>query len=158
MSDKEVQIAKEAITNYFASYSLENEVVIGEISKLENLKENVLFGYTGLIAISGTYEGGLYITCNENFLSTIYTIVMNEKPGEPLKAFLSDLVGEMVNTVSGYFQKEYGENFIISIPYAILGSSELGILKRSMESNFYLVPFLFRGQESHLGFSISRHI
>ena len=110
-----------------------------------------------MVSISGIYEGGLYITCKEDFLSTMYNIVMKEKPGEPLKVFLSDLIGEIVNTVAGYFQKEYGEHFTISIPYAILGNSELGILKRRAESNFYLVPFLFRGSESHLGFSISKH-
>ena len=156
MFDKEVQIAKEAVINYFASYSLENEVVIGEVAKIRNLKDNVLFEYTGLIAVSGDYEGGIYITCSESFLSAIYNIVMKEAPGDPLKAFLSDLIGEISNVIAGYFQKEHGEHFIISVPYAILGNSELGILKRRMEANFFLMPFIFRGHESYLGFSISR--
>ena len=148
--NKNVEIAKEAILNLFKTYSLEKEIIFGEILNLSEIQDKQLYDFTGLIGVSGNFEGGMYITCKTEFLDQMYQVLVHQDPERPFKKIFSDLVGELTNTLAGYFQKEYGERFLISVPYLIVGRAELDI-----NFNFYLVPFFWKNIESNFVFSIT---
>ena len=103
--DKDVDLAREAILNYFATYNLDQEIVFGETRVIKGLKEDYVYDYTGLIGISGDYEGGVYITCRVGLLEAVYKAITKIDPEKPFSEPFSDLIGEMANTLAGYFQK-----------------------------------------------------
>ncbi len=151
-----IDLAKDAVLNLFKAYSLDKELIFGEISELHSAEENQIYDYTGLIGISGGFRGGIYVTCKSAFLEFVYKRLTHQDPERPLKRAFSDLVGELANTLAGYFQKECGDQFLISVPCVIVGGSEIGILKKKIYggSNSFALPFLYDKLESILAVSV----
>ncbi len=152
MIKQQIQTAKESISNYFKNYSIDN-VIIGESGNYDDLNKNIIFDYTALIGISGNYKGGMYVTCKEEFLKSL----LKRMIGDDIKAkqdILADLVGEMANAFSGFYQKMYGDRFMISIPHLIIGSSGVKSVQVRLKLPFTYIPFIWDHQESIFVFRI----
>ena len=154
---KSVELAQNAVSNLFHTYSLDKKLIFGETSELHSAEENRVYDYTGLIGISGGFKGGIYITCQSDFLEFMYKKLTHQNPEKPLKKVFSDLIGELANTLAGYFQKEYGDQFLISVPCVIIGGSEIDILKKKISESpaSFSIPFWYDNLESILVVSVA---
>src|SRR5258708_26760967 len=77
-----------------------------------------LLEYTGIIAVSGRWQGAVCFTANGGMLETILALLKDERRDDAAKR---DLVGEIANTLSGNAREEFGSDFRISVPNVIVG-------------------------------------
>ena len=156
MPPKEVILIKESINNYFQTIKItdivftENGVTSGDIDITK------VYDFTGVIGISGKYKGGLFVTCERALLAKIMKVVMNEDLDENSiqEAMLADLIGEMANTMSGYFQGVYGNEFSISIPHVVIGQANLSPIHVTIRKPSYWVSFSWKNCKGLFAFSI----
>ena len=71
------------------------------------------YEYTGMIGISGMRQGVVYFTAPRGMLTVLLMRMQETDTGEEN---LKDLIGEVANTISGNARKDFGKNFVISVP------------------------------------------
>ncbi len=155
-----VDVVKEALYNFFESYHVEDSLTCFSENIYESWGEIILYNYTSLIIVSGVMSGSVLVSCGEEFLGEVIKLVLG--PRIDLKQeYYIDMVGEMSNTVSGYFQKFYGDGFIISSP-TFLKSGQLADVAGQLAERVHVVGFDLFGFESKvlisLGVSVPRGI
>ena len=69
--------------------------------------------FTGLISIAGKRRGIVYFTASRPML-TVMLMRMGET--ELTQENMCDLVGEVANTISGNARRDFGKDFMISVP------------------------------------------
>lgn len=74
------------------------------------------YEYTGLIGISGARKGVVYFTAPRGMLTVI---LMRMQETDSSDENIRDLVGEVANTISGNARRDFGNNFLISVPTVI---------------------------------------
>ena len=77
--------------------------------------------YTGVIAVSGRRNGIVYFSAPRGML-TVLLMKMNES--NVTHENLRDLVGEVANTISGNVRRDFGKDFVISVPTVVTGTAE----------------------------------
>ncbi len=77
--------------------------------------------YTGVIAVSGRRNGIVYFSAPRGML-TVLLMKMNES--NVTHENLRDLVGEVANTISGNVRRDFGKDFVISVPTVVTGTTE----------------------------------
>ena len=154
MVEKTLDTFTQSIINYFHStYNI--NVDIGSPYLIYNLDE--LNGdFTGVINISGQYNGSCYFSTPKSLLQQILTsleidIDINSDD------VLSDIAGEIANTLSGNARAELGENFIISIPTVFRGKSSLEALidESTSEERTYAIPVVWNSEKAFLGVNLA---
>ena len=59
-----------------------------------------------------------------------------------------DLVGEISNTISGNARREFGEQFMLSVPIVLKGKSDdIGVMQTA---NIYMIPIVWRRFKANL--------
>ncbi len=109
----------ECLENYFTKRSLNDPVV--ETPYLTDSVNDVLFDYTGVISISGAYQGNIYFTAPKPFLEKL---IEAHGQSDFSDSLTRDMVGEVTNTLSGNSRKELGSDFVISVPSILDGGVE----------------------------------
>jgi chemotaxis protein CheX len=136
MEQSQLEIFIKGVINYF--HKLTGESVEIGVPYLMGQEENVLMGYTGMIGISGKLRGAIYITCREEFLAELLRKI---RPDSPIsEKLLSDLAGELTNTIAGNAQKVLGKDFHISVPLVLTA----GMTDKSLEiktPTTFILPF-----------------
>ena len=79
-----------------------------------------LHDYTGVIAVSGRRNGIVYFSAPRGML-TVLLMKMNES--NVTHDNLRDLVGEVANTISGNVRRDFGKDFVISVPTVVTGNA-----------------------------------
>lgn len=104
-----------------------------------------LQGFTGAIRVSGNYNGTVYFSCNADLLTSLLECI-----GDPRRddEALRDCVGEVANTISGNFRRDYGSQFVISTP--TIKNSEGKNFKPAADSTTYVAPVNWNGSEAVL--------
>jgi chemotaxis protein CheX len=74
--------------------------------------------YTGIIRIDGKRNGMVIFTAPKTMLSVM---LMRMQEPDMSHENLSDLVGEIANTLSGNARRDFGHQFNISVPSVISG-------------------------------------
>ena len=74
--------------------------------------------YTGVISISGKREGVVYFTAPRAMLTVL---LMKMQETDFSHETMRDLVGEVANTISGNARKDFGRDFVISVPSVLAG-------------------------------------
>lgn len=77
--------------------------------------------YTGVIAVSGRRNGIVYFSAPRGML-TVLLMKMNES--NVTHDNLRDLVGEVANTISGNVRRDFGKDFMISVPTVVSGHAQ----------------------------------
>ena len=141
-------IIKEGIANYFKVYHSGNDLEFFPPQSHKDLSEIDFNDYTSCITFSSVKNGCILVSCSEEFLSEFIKLVLG--PRIDLKEeYYTDMVGEMSNTLAGYFQKFYGDGFAISTPRFIKKADQLTNTKNgSSTSSFEVVSFDWIGFES----------
>ena len=74
--------------------------------------------YTGVINISGKREGVVYFTAPKAMLTVL---LMKMQENDFSHETMRDLVGEVANTISGNARRDFGRDFVISVPSVVSG-------------------------------------
>jgi len=115
LSEKDIKIFIEAISNYFKQITKEAASVgVAYLAK----GSFPINDFTGVIKVSADYTGTLYFSAPSVMLRHLLTIMKENHHSEEN---LLDAVGEIANTVSGNARKYFGENMVISVPEKIVG-------------------------------------
>ncbi len=140
MTEEELQIFIDAVTNYFKQVS-------GEAANVETpylLDEDIVLDYTGVIGISGQSKGAVYYTASRDLLVELLHHTAHE---EPTEEWLMDMVGEVANTLSGNARKGFGANFMISVPVTFMGANDV---RMPVTIKSFVIPIYWRKKRSYL--------
>ena len=74
--------------------------------------------YTGIINITGKREGVVYFTAPKAMLTVL---LMKMQESDFSHETMRDLVGEVANTISGNARRDFGRDFVISVPSVLSG-------------------------------------
>ncbi len=139
-------IIKEALESSFSVHHMEDNLEFCPNETYSSLDKIVLYNYTALINVSGMTNGYIILSCNQEFLAETIKLILG--PRIHLKEeYYIDMVGETSNTVAGYFQKFYGDNFLISAPVFINKKESINI-KYKVANMIQVLKFSLLGFES----------
>ena len=80
-----------------------------------------MYDFTGVIGISGARPGCVYFTAHRDLLRELLLHVGESTLSDEN---LSDLVGEVANTISGNARRVFGPEFMISVPVVVAGAAQ----------------------------------
>ncbi len=111
----------------------------------------IAYDFTGIITISGQFQGCVYVTAPSAMLRTLLHTL-----GETDNSIylLKDLIGEIANTVSGNARTEFGSQFIISPPILTEGAPTPLYLPKDKYS--YVIPFFWHEHQGAIGICIAK--
>lgn len=143
MNDQSLKVFVDCVANYFNTVS-SHPAKIGAPFLIQNVNE-YLNDYTGIIGISGNQKGSVFFSCSQRalvlLLSELGVLQSNEER-------LMDLVGEVCNTVAGNARREFGDQFMLTVPVVIKGEAEK--VKVAAVTKIYVIPVLWRKMKANL--------
>ncbi|MFT3905520.1 MAG: chemotaxis protein CheX [Steroidobacteraceae bacterium] len=101
--------------------------------------------YTGMIRISGTRQGAVYFTAPKGMLSVM---LMRMQETNISHDNLCDLVGEVANTLSGNARRDFGAQFVISVPQVVHGADSQ--LSHPADARPIVIPIDWRNYHASL--------
>ena len=143
MEERELRAFVEIVNQYFERQTGRlpdlGTPYLGEPSALP------IYDFTGVIGISGNRPGCVYFTAHRDLLRNLLLRV-----GEPDLSDdnLSDLVGEVANTISGNARRVFGPDFMISVPVVVAGSAKAIQVPRNVKA--YILPLRWHKLEAAL--------
>jgi chemotaxis protein CheX len=102
------------------------------------------YDYTGVIGISGARKGIVYFSAPRGMLAVL---LMRMHETDTSDENIRDLVGEVANTISGNARKDFGRNFIISVPAIVAHDMEK---ITAPYSRSYVIPINWRRHSAKL--------
>ncbi|WP_373973749.1 chemotaxis protein CheX [Chitinibacter sp. SCUT-21] len=108
-----------------------------------------IYNYTGVIGISGVRQGCVYFTAQRELLRNLLLHVGEIDVSDQN---LSDLVGEIANTISGNARRHFGADFLISVPVVVAGDADAIKVPRSVKA--YILPLRWHKQDAVLVVSL----
>lgn len=108
-----------------------------------------VYDYTGVIGISGNRQGCVYFTAPEELLRQILSS-SGETDLSPRN--LADLAGEIGNTISGNARRQFGNEFLISVPLVVKGRHQTISLPKGVKA--YIIPFSWQKLDASLVVSV----
>lgn len=137
LTEKHLKVFVDHAAHYFAALAQEPAVV--RVPYLIDHDESLVYDYTGVIGVSGTFRGCVYFTAPEKMMQYL---LMTQGETEHTREHCLDVVGEIANTLAGNARRELGSDFMISVPIRIAGKPEQLSLARSARS--YAIPIQWR--------------
>ncbi len=131
-----------SVNNYFKHLTeIDSNIKVPYLKESQGL---VLKDYTGMIAISGSRKGFVYISANRDmFGDLIHMFIGIEDPSDE---DILDMAGEISNVVAGNVRANLGANFMISVPIVFEGMpSELKIPE---DISIYVIPIQWNNHEA----------
>ena len=108
-----------------------------------------IYDFTGVIGISGQRQGCVYFTAHRDLLRQL---LLHVGESDISDNNLSDLVGEVANTISGNARRYFGPDFMISVPVVVEGSAKAIQVPRSVKA--YILPLTWHKFEAALVVSL----
>lgn len=148
MVEKALDTFINSIINYFkTTYAI--NVSIGAPYLINDAAE-LGCDYTGAINISGEYEGSCYFSTPKALLQQVLkSLTIHGEFDTNSDQVLSDIAGEIANTLSGNARADLGEDFIISIPKIFRGKSAIAGISEAQR--VYAIPINWNDQKAFLG-------
>jgi len=115
LQEQELKTFVEGTTNYF-EVAAQQPASVGSPYLTEGAP--AIHEYTGVISISGRREGVVYFTAPKAMLTVL---LMKMQENDFSHENMRDLVGEVANTISGNARRDFGNEFVISVPSVIAG-------------------------------------
>lgn len=139
MKEKKIDAFLQIVRQYFNQFG-RDELEL-DTPYLSEEKSPTSYDYTGVIGISGAMRGVVSVSASKQLLLVLLKD-MNEK--NTSEEMLTDLVGEIANTVAGNARSEFGSEFHISIPMVFKGVSKTMALPK--EGRAFVIPILWQKQ------------
>jgi chemotaxis protein CheX len=108
-------------------------------------KDAAISHYTGIIGISGKQKGAVYFSATLELLMEFLTAMGEPNPNPELSL---DTVGEIANVIAGNARREFGSEFMISVPVVVQGK-EVSIALPTRVATF-VIPIRWRKKTSLL--------
>lgn len=147
MTEAELRIFVGIVKHYFEQQTgLAAEVYTPYLAEPDALPVS---DYTGVIGISGVRQGCVYFTAPAELLRLILA-----RSGETdlSSRNLADLAGEIGNTISGNARRQFGNEFLISVPLVVKGREQVISLPRGVKA--YVIPFCWQQHDAALVVSV----
>ena len=143
MKEVDLHFFIDSTLNYFEAVATEQ--AYADIPYIKDEKPVVL-EYTGIVGITGTKKGCIYLTTHGEMLAELAKQILGiaEVSNEDIK----DLVGEIANTIAGNVREAYGSDFMVSVPVIIEGKTK--DLKLPEEIYTYVIPLNWGDHRSFL--------
>src|SRR5690242_10236841 len=113
--EQELKTFVDGTTNFF-EVAAQQPATIGSPYLMEG--SPAVHEYTGVINITGKREGIVYFTAPKAMLTVL---LMKMQESDFSHETMRDLVGEVANTISGNARKDFGRDFVISVPSVLAG-------------------------------------
>ena len=104
-----------------------------------------MYDFTGVIGIFGAWSGCVYFTAHRDLLRELLLHVGESTLSDEN---LSDLVGEVANTISGNARRVFGPEFMISVPVVVAGAAQAIQVPRNVKA--YILPLRWHKREAAL--------
>ena len=140
MSEKTLQTFIDSIVNYF-NHTSDNDAKVGTPFLVEN-NDPAALDYTGIIGVSGPIKGCVYFSAPSILLKHLLLSIGETETHE---ANIIDIVGEVANTLAGNARKEFGREFMISVPIVVKGKPSSIHLPR--DSRSYVIPISWKSYQ-----------
>jgi chemotaxis protein CheX len=141
MDERDLQVFIRGLAHYFQQ--IFDEAAIVDPPFLQG-KESVIKDYTGVIGISGRQRGAIYFTATAEMVREMLEALHEPEIDEMAEA---DIVGEVANTISGNARKEFGGDFLISVPVVLKGAQAITFPRNTQ---IFVIPFIWRQHRSCL--------
>ena len=131
-----------SVSNYFKHLTeIDSDTKVPYLKESEGLE---LKDYTGMIGISGSRKGFVYISANKEMFANLISLFIGIE--DPSTEDILDMAGEISNVVAGNVRANLGANFMISVPTVFEGMPE-GL---SIPDNvsMYVIPIKWNGHEA----------
>lgn len=132
------------VNNYFAH--LTDKPSTTGVPFLKDQSNVLLKDYTGMIGVSGSKKGFVYISGNKG----LYEALIREFIGleNASSEDLLDMAGELSNVVAGNLRETYGSDFMISVPIVFEGSPSQ--LKFPSDVSVYVIPINWHDHQANV--------
>src|SRR5579883_1630946 len=146
LQEQELKTFVEGTTNYF-EVAAQQPASIGSPYLSEN--PPAVHDYTGVISISGKREGVVYFTAPKAMLTVL---LMKMQENDFSHENMRDLVGEVANTISGNARRDFGNEFVISVPSVLTGERSEPPVPPGARS--FVIPINWRSHSAKLVVSL----
>ena len=143
MKDANLEVFVDGAANYFNTVT-DTEAKIGTPFLIQDVNQYLL-DYTGIIGISGNHKGSIFFSAPSTLLTKLIAEIGIITTQEDK---LMDLVGEVSNTISGNARREFGDQFMLTVPIVLKGKSD--DVRVSSITNIYVIPIHWRSTNAHL--------
>lgn len=147
IQESELKTFVEGTTNYF-EVAAQQPASIGSPYLVTEGSPSV-HEYTGVINITGKREGIVYFTAPKAMLTVL---LMKMQESDFSHETMRDLVGEVANTISGNARKDFGRDFVISVPSVLAG--EKPDIPASPGQRSFVIPINWRSHSAKLVVSL----
>ena len=107
--------------------------------------------FTGVIGISGGQRGCVYFSAPGLMLKEILLRAGENDLGD---ANLADITGEIANTIAGNARREFGSEFLISVPVVVRGNAQHITMPKGVKA--YVIPLRWHRIGASLVVSVSK--
>jgi chemotaxis protein CheX len=146
---KQIDIFIEGVKRYFDHFSDQSDSLEIGTPYLVRNSEPLGMDYTGVITVSGANQGYVFFSATRSLLKYILLSLGESCFSEQ---FMSDLVGEVANTISGNARSSLGSEFYISTPNVIIG--QVATQKISLDDRSYVLPLRWKTNAAQLVVSL----
>lgn len=147
MDEQQLRVFIDIVSQYFEKQTGKAPEVgspyLGDASSLP------IYDFTGVIGISGERQGCVYVTAHRDLLRQL---LLHVGESDVSDNNLSDLVGEVANTISGNARRYFGPDFMISVPVVVSGNARAIQVPRSVKA--YILPLRWHKFEAALVVSL----
>lgn len=146
MKEEELKGFINTVTGYF-----EQVTEIPAVMGLPYIKDSrtVTYDFTGVIGITGNRKGGVYFTAKKELLNDFGSFILEDNLDDES---LYDLIGEMVNTITGNMREYFGSSFNISVPIIMKGKIDDIVIK--LKPPVFIIPIKWKNHTCHLGIGL----
>ncbi len=131
-----------SVSNYFKHLTeIDSNMKVPYLKESEGL---ILKDFTGMIGISGSRQGFVYISANREMFEDLINMFIGIE--DPSDEDILDMAGEISNVVAGNVRANLGANFMISVPTVFEGMPhELSIPD---DVSMYVIPINWNNHEA----------
>ena len=147
LQEQELKTFGEGTTNYF-EVAAQQPASIGSPYLADS--PPAVSDYTGIISISGKRAGVVYFTAPKSVLTVL---LMKMQENDFSHETMRDLVGEVANTISGNARRDFGREFVISVPAVLSGEKPEIPQKPGLRS--FIIPINWRSHSAKLVVSLT---
>ena len=143
MNDQSMKVFIDAVSHYFDKLG-DDPVTVGAPFLIQDINR-YLGDYTGIIGISGNHRGSVFVSAPKLMLSRMLTQLGITAVTE---SRLMDLAGEVCNTISGNARREFGDQFMLSVPIVFKGQGEA--VQVSTIAHIYVIPIVWHNMKANI--------
>ena len=131
-----------SVSNYFKHLTeIDSDMKVPYLKESEGL---ILKDFTGMIGISGSRQGFVYISANREMFEDLISMFIGIE--DATDEDILDMAGEISNVVAGNVRANLGANFMISVPTVFEGMpTELNIPDNV---SMYVIPINWNNHEA----------